>query len=118
MKLLSDSLPKQRSGNRVCCIYFESIQTQIALTTLKGKVRIAPMTLNTTPNVSPTILKGKSINQTIGKRNKAMSARGQQRINNRHQSIIARKVRIAIYFITMNANDLPNLKYSKSQKIY
>jgi hypothetical protein len=61
----------------------------------KGNKRIAPINLNTTSRVNPTILKGRRINQIIGNRNISTSANGQQRTNKIHQRRIAISVLIS-----------------------
>jgi hypothetical protein len=73
------------------------IPIQIALTSLKGRKSIAPMSLKTSPIVKPTILNGKRINQIIGNKNNMTSARGQQIASNRNQRTIAINVFMDIW---------------------
>jgi hypothetical protein len=57
---------------------------------------MAPISLKTTSMVNPTILNGRRINQTIGKRKINTSANGQQSTNKMHQRIIAISVLISV----------------------
>jgi hypothetical protein len=66
------------------------------LTSRNGNRRIAPISLKITSIVNPTILKGRRINQTIGRRKIKTSANGQQSTNKMHQRIIAISVLISI----------------------
>ena len=61
--------------------------------TVNGRVTIAQTRCSTPLTAIPTTRKGSRINQTIGYRNSAASARGQHSTNKMHQS---RKVNILI----------------------
>jgi hypothetical protein len=53
-----------------------------AANNLKGSIKIAPIILNTTPRVKPTIAKGSSSSQTKKRRKNNPTARGQHKTNN------------------------------------
>jgi len=53
---------------------------------------MAPINLNTTSIVKPTIRKGSKRSHSNGKRNNRINASGQQRTNNMHQRMAAIKV--------------------------
>jgi hypothetical protein len=72
----------------------------MALMIRKGNRNIAPINLNTSSMVKPTILNGSRISQISGKRNSIIKARGQHIANKIHHRIIARKVRISILFLS------------------
>jgi len=75
----------------------------MAFTSLKGNKSTAFIRLNTTSNVNPTILKGRSSNQTNGKRTSISSAIGQQITKSRHHNTKARKVlMISVWFDNTN----------------
>jgi len=75
----------------------------MAFTTLKGKRRIAPITLNTRFNVNPTILKGSRISQIRGNKKRITIASGQHSTNSRHHRIRTSNVRM----VNPDANTWP-----------
>jgi hypothetical protein len=79
----------------------------MALRTLKGNSKIFPIRVNTNPSVKPTILKGKRINQTIGKRKSINKASGQHSTNKRHQKINVIRVFMIRFFNLHIANPPP-----------
>jgi hypothetical protein len=64
----------------------------LPFTSLKGNIRIAPMSLNSASSVNPTILKGRRISQIKGNKKISTSAKGQQITNKMHQRIRAMSV--------------------------
>jgi hypothetical protein len=58
----------------------------IAANNLKGSIKIAPIILNTTPSVKPTIAKGSRSNQTKKRRKNNPKATGQHKTNNIQKS--------------------------------
>jgi hypothetical protein len=70
----------------------------MAAKSLKGSKNMAPIILNTTPSVNPTIAKGRSRSQTkINKKNKPI-ANGQHNVKRIQKSSTAIKSFIAIIF--------------------
>gem|GEM_PF-5300774 len=56
---------------------------------LKGNIRTAPINLNTSSSVSPTILNGNKISHKIGRIKTNANATGQHITNRMHQSKMA-----------------------------
>lgn len=73
----------------------------MAFTRRKGNKRIAPISLNTTSRVNPTILNGRRISQIIGSKNTSISASGQQSTNKIHQRRITSSVLIESLFASL-----------------
>ena len=79
-----------------------------AAKSLKGSMKIAPIILNTTPSVNPTIANGSSINQRNIRIKNKPTARGQQRVNNIQKSNTAINSFIATkIFIYLKSNIKP-----------
>jgi hypothetical protein len=76
-----------------------AIKDYAALSTLNGNKRIAPTILKISPSVRPTIRKGRSTSQMMGKRNTMINARGQHNTNSIHHRISVRKILISQSFI-------------------
>jgi hypothetical protein len=85
---------REINEGRVKNIKHPDAKSYIAFKRRKGNKRIAPINLNTTSRVNPTILKGRRISQTIGNRNISTRAKGQQSTNKIHQRRIAISVLI------------------------
>jgi hypothetical protein len=61
---------------------------------LNGNKKIFPISLNTTSSVKPTILNGRRINQTSGKKMIMSNASGQHTTSNKHHRASAINVLI------------------------
>ena len=77
--ILEGSKDQKELNNAVSKFY-------IAANNLKGSIKIAPIILNTTPRVKPTIAKGSRINQTKKSRKNNPTAKGQHITNNIQKS--------------------------------
>jgi len=85
-----------------------------AFTSLNGNSNTALIRLNTTSSVKPTILKGRSNNQTKGKRKSMIRATGQQITNSRHHSTRARKVLIvSVSYVIANTTPANKSRFLK-----
>jgi hypothetical protein len=70
--------------------------TKLYLSSLKGNMKIFPISLKTISIVKLTILNGSKINQINGKRNNRSMAIGQQATNRRHQRASAINILIVV----------------------
>lgn len=116
-------MQRQISKGRVKNIKHPDAKSYIAFKRRKGNKRIAPINLNTTSRVNPTILKGRRINQIKGNRNISIRASGQQSTNKINQRRIAISVLIeslcAFYIQTSYQSPIrPNLRKFWHHRIY
>jgi hypothetical protein len=70
---------------------------------------MAPINLNTTSRVNPTIRKGSSINHMSGKRKIITSANGQHKTNKMHQRRKAIRVLIFLKLVRMECKQLTRI---------